>query len=81
MTLNRRNMKISLMGDQLSSTISGRLGGLMRNIGFGTNVTVFVIFFGLSLIDAIWSHHWVGALLWLGFGLLFVRGDSPKRVA
>jgi len=68
------------MDDQISSTISSRLGGFVRNVRFGTNVTVFVIFFGLSLIDAIWSHHWVGALLWLAFGLLFVRSDSPKRV-
>lgn len=73
-------MKISLMGDQLTSTIFRLLGELMRNIKAGANVTVFAMFFGLSLIDAIWSHHWVGALLWLAFGLLFVRADSPKRV-
>lgn len=51
----------------------------MQNIKFGANFTVFAIFFGLSLIDAAWSHHWVGALLWLAFGLLFVRSDSAKR--
>jgi hypothetical protein len=46
------------------------------NFTFGANVTVFVIFFGLSLIDAVWSRHWIGAMLWLAFGLLFVRADS-----
>jgi hypothetical protein len=48
----------------------------MRNLRMGSNFTVFLIFFGISLIDAIWSRHWLGAVLWLAFGALFVRADS-----
>ena len=50
----------------------------MRNLKLGANVTVFLIFFGIALLDAIWSHHWVGAFLWLAFGALFLRSDSLK---
>jgi hypothetical protein len=48
----------------------------MGNLKLGANVTVFLVFFGLSLLDAIASHHWVGVLLWVAFGALFVRADN-----
>ena len=51
----------------------------MRTLKLRGNVAVFLIFFGISLIDAIWSHHWLGAVLWLAFGMLFLRADNPKR--
>lgn len=50
----------------------------MWNLKLGANVTVFLIFFGISLFDAIWSKHWLGAALWLAFGALFLRADSAK---
>ena len=53
----------------------------MSNLKLGGNVAVFLVFFGISLIDAIWSHHWLGAFLWLAFGALFLRADSAKRTA
>jgi hypothetical protein len=53
----------------------------MSNFKLGGNVAVFLVFFGISLIDAIWSHHWVGAVLWLAFGAMFLRADSAKAKA
>jgi hypothetical protein len=53
----------------------------VRNLKLGGNVTVFLIFFGISLLDAIWSRHWLGAFLWLTFGLLFLRADSRRGEA
>jgi hypothetical protein len=50
----------------------------MGNLRLGANVAVFLLFFGISLLDAIWTRHWVGAVLWLAFGALFLRGDSRK---
>lgn len=50
----------------------------MGNLRLGANATVFLIFFGISLLDAIWTRHWVGAFLWLAFGALFLRADSKK---
>jgi len=66
--------KETVTGDFL--TIASRGG--MGKLRLGANVTVFLIFFGISLLDAIWSHHWSGAFLWIAFGALFLRADSRK---
>ena len=47
----------------------------MQKPRFGANVAVFLVFFGLSVADAIWSHNWLRAILWLAFGALFLRAD------
>lgn len=47
----------------------------MRAPKFTGNMAVFLIFFGLSAADAVWSHNWVRALLWFAFGALFLRAD------
>jgi hypothetical protein len=51
----------------------------MRNFRFGTNVTIFLLFFGISLFDALQSREWLRAVLWLGIGLVFLRADALKR--
>jgi hypothetical protein len=45
----------------------------------GTNVAVFLLFFGISLLDALRSHDWLRAVLWLAIGLVFLRADALKR--
>jgi len=47
----------------------------MRTPRPGGNTAIFLLFFGLALADAIWSHNWLRALLWFGFGALFLRAD------
>lgn len=39
------------------------------------NFAVFIIFFGLSLIEALRAHSWGMALLWVAFGVLFLAAD------
>jgi hypothetical protein len=41
----------------------------------GSAITVFLLFFGLSLLDAIFSGQLLRAGLWLGIGLIFVAAD------
>ena len=50
----------------------------MRNLRFGPNVTVFLLFFGISLLDAFRSQDWLRAVLWLAVGLVFLRADALK---
>ncbi len=50
----------------------------MGNLKLGANTTVFLVFFGISLLDAIVSHHWVGVVLWAAFGALFIRADNHR---
>jgi len=51
----------------------------MRQKLTGTNVTVFLLFFGLSLLEAFGSRNWVTAALWLAVGVLFLREDLRWR--
>jgi len=52
---------------------------------FGSNVAIFVLFFGGALIEAIRGGHTTAAALWLIFGSLFITADirrhakRPKR--
>ena len=45
----------------------------------GTNITVFLLFFGLSLLEAFGSRNWITAALWLAVGILFLRADLVRR--
>lgn len=47
-------------------------------INLGANVTVFLLFFGIALLDAIRSRDLVAAFLWLALGLVFLRADALK---
>ena len=51
----------------------------MRQKFTGTNVTVFLLFFGLSLLEAFGSRNWIVAALWLAVGILFLRADLVRR--
>lgn len=48
-------------------------------IWFGTAFTVFLIFFGLALLEALRVRDWVAAALWLGAALTFVAADNLHR--
>jgi len=41
----------------------------------GTNTTIFLLFFSLSLLEALGSRNWVLAGLWFAVGILFLRAD------
>jgi len=50
----------------------------MRTIR-GTNITIFALFFGLSLVEAVQAHNWLKALFWLAIGLVFLRADLVRE--
>ena len=49
----------------------------MKNMKFA-NVAVFVIFFGIALIEAIQKGNWLEACLFLALGALFLWADFTK---
>lgn len=51
----------------------------MRAPALGTNSAIFLLFFGVSTIDAIWTHNWIRALLWLGVGSIFLLADMREK--
>lgn len=51
----------------------------MRRALPGTNMTIFLLFFSLSLLEAIGKQNWVLAALWFVLGIMFLRADLVKR--
>lgn len=44
-----------------------------------TNLAVFIIFFGIALIEAVQKQNWLEAALFLGLGILSLRADFKKN--
>ena len=44
-----------------------------------TNLAVFVIFFGIALIEAVQKQNWLEAGLFLALGVLSLRADFSKK--
>lgn len=42
-------------------------------------VTIFLVFFGISLLDALVGGHWLRAWFWVAIGLAFWAFDRVKR--
>jgi len=49
----------------------------MKNIKF-TNLAVFIIFFGIALIEALQKQNWLEALLFLALGIISLWADIRK---
>jgi len=49
----------------------------MKNIKF-TNLAVFIIFFGIALIEAFQKQNWLEAALFLALGVLSLYADIKK---
>ncbi len=50
----------------------------MPKLRLGSNVTVFLLFFGVALLEAFQTRHWLKALLWLAIGVVFLLADNLK---
>ena len=50
----------------------------MKNIKFGANFAVFVLFFGLALIEAVQRQNWLEAIIFVLLGLMFLWVDIKK---
>jgi len=46
---------------------------------FGTAFAIFLIFFGLALLEALRVRDWRAAALWLGAALTFLAADNLRR--
>jgi hypothetical protein len=49
----------------------------MKKPGF-TNIAVFIIFFGIALIEALKQHSWLEAALFLVLGIISLWVDMRK---
>ena len=52
----------------------------MRKIKLGTNFAVFLLFFGISMLEAFQSGNWIKATFWLAIGIVFLVADNLKEI-
>jgi hypothetical protein len=50
----------------------------MKKLKF-TNLAVFIIFFGVALLEAFQKNNWLEAVLFLALGALFLWADVQKK--
>jgi len=51
----------------------------MKKIKLGTNFTIFVLFFGVAMLEAFQSRNWIKAFFWGAIGLVFLAADTFKK--
>jgi hypothetical protein len=51
----------------------------MKKIKLGTNFTVFLLFFGVGILEAIQTTNWPKAAFWFAIGLVFLVADNLRR--
>jgi hypothetical protein len=51
----------------------------MKGINLGANFAVFVLFFGVSVLEAFQTRNWLKALFWLAIGLVFLLADRKTK--
>ena len=53
----------------------------MKRIKLGTNVAVFLLFFGVATLEAFQTRSWIKAAFWLAIGIVFLLADNLRVVA
>lgn len=56
----------------------------MKNLKFqlGIGFVLFLLFFGMALLEVFQSHDWVRATFWVAMGIVFIVLDNvPKRAS
>ena len=51
----------------------------MKRIHLGQGFVVFILFFGIAILDALHSFDWLRVFFWIGMGAVFVLADNLKR--
>jgi len=51
----------------------------MKKIKLGTGFAVFIIFFGIALLEAFERRNWPGVIFWAVTGTIFLMGDNLKE--
>jgi uncharacterized membrane protein len=49
------------------------------NMRLGTNSAIFILFFGVAVIQAIQTQNWLMVLMWVAIGSVFLWADIKKK--
>jgi len=51
----------------------------MAKIKLGANFAIFILFFGVAVIDAISTKNWLRTGFWIAISLVFLFADNLKK--
>lgn len=51
----------------------------MKKIKLGSNFAVFLLFFGVAMLEAFQTHNWIKSFFWLAIGIVFLVADNIKK--
>jgi len=51
----------------------------MKKIKPGTNFTIFILFFGIGMLEAFQTQNWLEAFFWVTIGIVFLAADTLKK--
>ena len=51
----------------------------MFKLKLGVNFAVFVLFFGVAVIEAIQTKNWIKVAFWVAISLVFLFADNFKK--
>ena len=51
----------------------------MVKINLGINFTIFILFFGVAVIEAIQTKNWLKVGFWAAISLVFLFADNSKK--
>jgi len=51
----------------------------MAKIKLGTNFVIFLLFFGIALIETIGKKNYLESLFWVAIGIIFLVSDNLKK--
>lgn len=50
----------------------------MKRLHLDSHFAIFILFFGIALIEAFKKHNWIEAILFTLVGLMFIRFEDNK---
>jgi uncharacterized membrane protein len=42
------------------------------------SIVIFLLFFGISVLEAFRTHHWMNVVFWIAIAVMFVAADSSR---
>lgn len=51
----------------------------MKKIKPGAGFTIFLLFFGIALLETIRTRNWLMVIFWIAIGILFLLLDNRKK--
>ena len=52
---------------------------IVKGIRIGANFTVFLLFFGVAVLEAFQTQNWIKAAFWLAIGIVFLVADNLTK--